>query len=163
VLWLLACYSPPAYVFPAPAEVTMADVLDAAPGTRAGDPPAGEGDPPGGEGHQGEDGAGTIADPGVEVEAETEGATEAARASSPGGEGVGADDDFDDTEVRPYKAFTVKTPLSIVDDAGQPVTVLAKPGVAVTVLAEGSLRVKVRCDGCDPVVEGYLQASAVQR
>jgi len=70
---------------------------------------------------------------------------------------------FDDAEVEPYKAFTVKTPLSIVDEAGQPVAVLGKPGVEVTVLSEAALRVKVRCDGCDPVVTGYLQRDAVQR
>ncbi len=70
---------------------------------------------------------------------------------------------FDDAEVDPYKAFTVKTPLSIVDEAGQPVAVLGKPGVEVMVLSEASLRVKVRCDGCDPVVTGYLQRDAVQR
>jgi len=121
----LGCYTPPPFVHPAPAEVTMSDSL---PATEPADPaiPA-------------------------EVEAPTEEPVAATTST------------FDDAEVEPYKGFTVKTPLSIVDEAGQPVAVLGKPGVEVTVLTEAALRVKVRCDGCDPVVTGYLQSDAVRR
>ncbi len=130
VLWLLGCYAPPPYIHPAPAEVTMSDLLS---GVEAEEAPLEQDEAP------------------VEV----------AAVDPPGSEPVASN--FDDAEVDPYKAFTIKTPLSIVDDAGQPVAVLGKPGVAVTVLAEAPLRVKVRCDGCDPVVTGYLQRDAVQK
>lgn len=131
VLWLLGCYTPPPYIHPAPAEVTMSDILSGVEPLEAA----------------------TEAD--ATAPAEAEAAIDAPGEAQPSA--------FDDAQVDPYKAFTVKTPLSIVDDAGQPVAVLGKPGVEVTVLSEASLRVKVRCDGCDPVVTGYLQRDAVQR
>lgn len=71
--------------------------------------------------------------------------------------------EFDDVLVKPYRAYTVGTPLSIVNDVGQLLATVGQPGTKVTVLAEGSLRVKVRCDGCSPVVEGYLQKERVRK
>ena len=66
----------------------------------------------------------------------------------------------EDGEVRPRSALTVGQPLTLVSDYGAPLQVLGD-GVAVTVLMEGSDRVKVRCDGCRPVQEGWLQRRAV--
>lgn len=71
--------------------------------------------------------------------------------------------DFDDVMVKPYRAYTVGTPLSIVNEVGQLIATVGQPGTKVTVLAEGSVRVKVRCDGCSPVVEGYLQKERVRK
>jgi hypothetical protein len=70
---------------------------------------------------------------------------------------------FDDVPVKPYRGYTVGTPLSLVDDVGQLVATIGTPGTNVTVLAEGSVRVKIRCDGCSPVVEGYLQKDRVRK
>ena len=153
----LACYEPPAYTHPAPAEVTMNDVLSwegaaAAPGN-AGDDELAEGE----EGSPGDDPPGDDPPgddpPGDEEQADANIDDTVADATA----------DFGDQPVRPYTAFTLRTPLAIVDDAGQPLAVIAKPGTEVEVIAEGTLRVKVRCVGCSPVVEGYLQADAVQR
>jgi hypothetical protein len=66
-------------------------------------------------------------------------------------------------EVAPWPAHTVGSPLSLVNDAGETVRVLRGPPVAVVVLMEGEDRVKVRCEGCEPPAEGWLQRTAVAR
>lgn len=163
VLLFVACYAPPDYVHPAPAEVTMHDVLSG----EVGDGPGGGGaaaddeaapDEDDGDAEPANDGDAEPADDGDAEPAADGDAEPAAEANA-----AEAASDFQDQPVRPYTAFTLRTPLSIVDDAGQPVAVIAKPGTEVEVIAEGELRVKVRCTGCSPVVEGYLQADAVQR
>ncbi len=63
-------------------------------------------------------------------------------------------------EIRPRSARTVGQPLTLVSDDGAPLQVIGD-GVVVTVLMEGPDRVKVRCDGCRPVQEGWLQRRAV--
>ena len=68
-----------------------------------------------------------------------------------------------DMEVEPWKGRTVGRPLTLVGDDGAVVTVIAEEGVAVTVLMEGAERLKVRCDGCRPPLEGWLQKRAVVR
>ncbi|MSQ00583.1 MAG: hypothetical protein EXR71_01660 [Myxococcales bacterium] len=63
-------------------------------------------------------------------------------------------------DIRPRSARTVGKPLTLVGDDGAPLQVVGD-GIAVTVLMEGADRVKVRCDGCRPVQEGWLQRGAV--
>lgn len=66
--------------------------------------------------------------------------------------------------VDPYGAHTLGSPLTLVDDVGAVVQVLPVPNTAVTVLEEEpGVRRRVRCDGCTPVVEGWLQWDRVER
>lgn len=57
----------------------------------------------------------------------------------------------------PYLAITVTSPVTIVDDGGQPVTVINTKGVKVEVRKEdGQVRRKVYCATCAPAVEGWV-------
>jgi hypothetical protein len=158
VFWILGCWQPDAYTPPAPAEVTAADI---AAGLPAGSPNE-AGRPDGGAG------SAEAPDEGSTVPADataSEPSTEAAEAPAKGNEAENgtAKSDFDDAPVQPWTGHTVGTPLSLVDDLGRAIAVIGLPGTKVTVLTEGSLRMKVRCDGCDPQVEGYIQRDKVQR
>lgn len=62
----------------------------------------------------------------------------------------------------PYAAITVNSPLTIVDDAGKPVTVINTKGVKVEVREEdGQVRRKVYCASCSPAGEGWLRTEDI--
>lgn len=150
MLWLLGCWQPPAVVPPAPAQVEASDVLEGSaeeirPGA-AGDEAAPEGE-----------GA-------AEGEAVPEGEAGAEGEGAPEGEGEpGVAGPPPAVAVKPWGGRTVGSPITIVDDLGAAVQVVRGAPVAVVVLMEGEDRLRVRCDGCVPVVEGWLQKSAVAR
>ncbi len=97
---------------------------------------------------------------GTAAEIEPPAVLEAAEEPEAVGEAPGGGEDAEVDHVRPRPARTVGKPLTLVSDYGAPLQVLGD-GVAVTVLEEGPDRVKVRCDGCRPVQEGWLQRRAV--
>lgn len=148
MLFLVACWQPTAYPTPPPPQVTAAELMEAQTVTP-------------------DDGSPTASEQPTETPAAIEGADEndtARQAASPDPETTGPLGlSFDDVLVKPYRAYTVGTPLSVVNEFGQLVATIGTPGTRVTVLAEGSLRVKIRCDGCSPVVEGYLQKERVRK
>lgn len=160
MLWLLGCWQPPAVVPPTPAQVEASDVLEGSaeeirPGAPDHEQAAAEGEPAAAEaaGLAGEEGA-----PEEEGAAEGEGSGElegAGEAAPPGPPPAVA--------VKPWQGRTVGSPLTIVDDLGAALQVIRGAPVAVVVLMEGEDRVRVRCEGCLPVVEGWLQKSAVVR
>jgi hypothetical protein len=62
-----------------------------------------------------------------------------------------------------YASHTVGAPLTIVDDVGKPVTVLTASRTEVIVLLEEPpVRKRVRCTGCVPQAEGWLQFDNVE-
>jgi hypothetical protein len=166
VFCFLACWQPGAYNPPAPAEVSASDVQEGLRGT----PPGSEAEADADVGTEPTSGRATTPDAanpdaanpdaaaGAAPEVAEAGATEAVADA-----GSEAKSDFDDREVSPWIGHTLGTPLSVVDALGQPIAVVGAPGTKVTVLEEGTLRLKVRCDGCDPVVTGYVQRDRVQR
>ena len=142
MLWLLACWQPPPAVPPAPAQVEASDVLE---GSAAEIRPGAAGDEAAPEGEVATEGE-------AEGEAAPEGEGEPAVAGPPPA-----------VTVKPWGGKTVGSPITIVDDLGAAVQVIRGAPVAVVVLMEGEDRLRVRCDGCVPVVEGWLQKSAVVR
>lgn len=143
MVWLvLACWQPDAYAPPPPAQVEASDVLEGTASQIVPGAPAVDSAEPEAAPDSAADGPGDSAEPEVE-----------APAPPPPPVAVA---------VSPWAGRTVGRPLTLVDDAGAPLRVLGD-AVAVTVLMEGDDRVKVRCDGCSPPVEGWLQKRAVQR
>lgn len=136
LLTLFACWRPEPYVAPPPAQVEASDVLE---GTAAAIEPGGA-DEGGDEAVLGEGDA----EPGPEPEPDPPPAPT-------------------DLAVEPWSGRTSGRPLTLVGDDGTVVMVIADDGVAVTVLMEGPERLKVRCDGCRPPLEGWLQRRAVVR
>ncbi len=62
----------------------------------------------------------------------------------------------------PYKAVTVNSPVTVVDDGGKPVTVINSKGVQVEVRQEdGKVRRKVYCASCAPAVEGWVRTEDI--
>jgi len=149
VVWL-GCWQPESYTPPPAAQVEASDVLEGTAGEIQ--PPSAAEATPAGEGAADE--APAADEPSVADEA-----------------GTAADDAADEVvapappvavAVSPWKGRTVGRPLTLVGDDGTPLQVV-EDGVAVTVLMEGEDRVKLRCDGCLPVVEGWLQKRNVLR
>ncbi len=136
MLLVLGCWQPPDVQPPPPVQVEASDVLDGTAGEIA--PEAEEGE---GEG---------------EAEEDAEEAEPTAEEPAVPAPPVAA-------AVSPWMGRTVGSPLTLVDDAGSPVYILRGPSAAVVVLMEGEDRVRVRCEACLPVVEGWLQKSAVSR
>jgi hypothetical protein len=63
-----------------------------------------------------------------------------------------------------YPATVVRTPATVVDDAGRPLCVVDRPGVAVEVRGEEPIRVRVRLASCGGrPAEGWLQPEMVAR
>ncbi len=152
MLWLLACWQPPPAVPPAPAQVEASDVLE---GSAAEIRPGAAGDEAAPEGEVATEGEAAPEEEGApEAEAEGEAAPEGEPAVAGPPPAV---------TVKPWGGKTVGSPITIVDDLGAAVQVIRGAPVAVVVLMEGEDRLRVRCDGCVPVVEGWLQKSAVVR
>ncbi len=153
VVWL-GCWQPESYTPPPAAQVEASDVLEGTAGEIQ--PPSAAEATPDGEGAADE--APAAADPAAEA------AGDEADASA---DGEAADEVEEPAPpvavaVAPWKGRTVGRPLTLVGDDGTPLQVVEQ-GVAVTVLMEGEDRVKLRCDGCLPVVEGWLQKRNVLR
>ena len=62
-----------------------------------------------------------------------------------------------------YTARTVQGPVTIVDDWGKNLVVIGEAGVLLEVRGEESFRMRVRCETCDPPVEGWLQPHLLER
>jgi hypothetical protein len=149
MFWLLiGCWQPPTTQPPAPLQVEASDVLEGTadeitPGAELPDGPAAAD----GEVADGDEAADGDADAG---------GPEVPEAPDPPAAPPAVD-------VEPWLGHTVGSPLTLVDDVGAVVQVVRGGPVAVRVLQEGPDRVKVRCEGCLPVVEGWLQKSAVSQ
>lgn len=154
MLWLLGCWQPPPVVPPAPAQVEASDVLE---GSAAEIQPGAAGEEAAPEGEGAAEGEAAPEEEGA-PEGEAEGEGEAAPEGEPAVAGPPAA-----VAVKPWSAKTVGSPITIVDDLGAAVQVIRGAPVAVVVLMEGEDRLRVRCDGCVPVVEGWLQKSAIAR
>lgn len=149
LLTLLACWSPEPFAAPAPAQVEASDVLE---GTAGAIEPGGEAED-GAEVEQGGDEEPVLAaEPGPDDEPDAAAEVEDAPPAPP-----------TDLAVEPWSGHTSGRPLTLVGDDGAVVLVIADEAVAVTVLMEGPERLKVRCDGCRPPLEGWLQRRAVVR
>jgi hypothetical protein len=153
MLWLLGCWQPPETLPPAPVQVEASDILEGSAGEIKPWAPTedGEADP-------------TAAEAGAEPEAEV---VEAEGDPDPTAEAEAPEVEAPVVPVArtvdPWRGRTVGSPITIVDDLGAPVQVVRGAPVAVVVLMEGEDRLKVRCEGCLPVVEGWLQKTAVAR
>lgn len=150
MLWLLGCWQPPETLPPAPVQVEASDVLEGSADEIKPGAPAGE-----------EEADPTAAEPGAEPHAdvvEAEGEPDPTAAVEVEAPVVPVA-----RTVDPWRGRTVGSPITIVDDLGAPVQVVRGAPVAVVVLMEGEDRLKVRCEGCLPVVEGWLQKTAVAR
>ena len=63
-----------------------------------------------------------------------------------------------------YAATVVRTPATVVDDAGRPLCVVDRPGLPVEVRGEEPIRVRVRLTACGSgPAEGWLQPEMVAR
>lgn len=156
-----ACWSPAPYTPPPPAQVEASDVLEGTADTirPPGDPGADdapEATPPEAAGEPPDDPADAAADPDPDAADPDPGEPDADAAADPPPAPT-------DLPVDPYAAHTVGRPVTLVGDDGVPLVVLTTENVAVTVLAEGPERLKVRCTGCTPQVEGWLQRRVVAR
>ena len=136
-LAVLACWRPEPFTPPPPPEEARAAL---------GLPAAVPGD-------DGDDASGGGVTGGAEPPLSEDEGAPAAPALNPDPEGFDA-----------YPATVVRTPATVVDDAGRPLCVVDRPGVAVEVRGEEPIRVRVALAACGGgPAEGWLQPEMVAR
>lgn len=91
-----------------------------------------------------------------EAAPEAEGAPEGEDEGEPEGE---ADEPV--TRFVSYRAHTLVSPVTIVDDWGKTLAVIPTPDWPLEVRGEEPIRKRVWCETCDPQVEGWVQPHLV--